>query len=345
MSTNLRALIRYRTIHQCLNRTYKQWTWETLAEACGEAMREYIHTDQPNPSRRSIMYDINVMRHGKLGFYAPIVYDRNSKSYYYSEPGFSIYNIPLTKDDVDELRHALVILKQFQGFKQVQGIEEFVTRLEHNLSLVTDRPSNIIHFDQPHDPAGIQWLSPLYNAIFKKLPKKISYHPFHQETAFETLISPLLLKEYNNRWFLIAWNHEHQRIHNYPLDRILSLSSTIEIVYHQIPEFNPNHYFKNVVGVSFYEEQSNPEIVQLWINAQQAPYIKTKPLHASQTIIHTNESGTLFQFKLIPNYELESKILALGEAAEVIQPTSLRTKIISRIESLARRYANLKDEL
>ena len=79
MPTNLHALVRYRTIDDCLTKRYRRWTWQDLAEACAEKIYEYEGIEAV-PSRRTIMYDIQYMRDGKLGYYAPIVYDRNSKS-------------------------------------------------------------------------------------------------------------------------------------------------------------------------------------------------------------------------------------------------------------------------
>lgn len=338
MATNLHALIRYRTIDHCLRRPYRTWGWQELSEACGEALREYIHSNQPNPSRRSIMYDINTMRHGKLGYHAPIVYRRAEKSYRYDDPEFTITNSPLMPDDVQELRHALAILKQFSGFRQVSGIERVTTRLEHSLHLVTKKPDDIIHFDQPHDAEGLQWLNPLYEAIHKRQSRQLAYQPFYEEEPYETVISPLLLKEYNKRWFLIAWDHTRSRIQTFPLDRIQVLAEAADTPYHQVDGFSPHRYFRDIVGVSFYDEQTQVEDIRLWVSARQAPYLTTKPLHASQEILASDAEGTLFGYRLIPNYELESLILALGEAAEVRAPASLRHRLHERVQAMQQRY-------
>ncbi len=339
MSTNLHALIRYRTIHHCLQRTHRRWTWEALANACGDALREYVSSDLPDPSRRSIMYDIQTMRHGKLGYHAPIVYDRRTRSYRYTDPDFSIYDIPLTADDLEELRHALTILQQFRGFPQVQGVEEMVTRLEHNLSVVTAKPGDIIHFDQPHQPSGLQWLPNLYQALSGKLPQKLTYLPFYYEEPYETVVSPLLLKEYNKRWFLIAWDHERQRTQTFPLDRIQQLTAETEMTYHQLQDFIPDRYFRDIVGVSFNDDQPERQEVHLWVHPDQAPYLRTKPLHHSQTILEESDTGTLFQYHLIPNYELEAQILALGDLAEVRAPATLRERMAERVRVMAERYS------
>lgn len=80
MPANLHALIRYRTIDRCLRNIDQSWSWEELAESCSQALADQMKIEK-DISRRTIMYDINYMRSGKLGYEAPIEYDRKEKSY------------------------------------------------------------------------------------------------------------------------------------------------------------------------------------------------------------------------------------------------------------------------
>jgi len=84
-----------------------------------------------------------------------------------------------------------------------------------------------------------------------------------------------------------------------------------------------------MIGVS---RPSNGVLTRIQIKfiPEQAPYIKTKPLHGSQRIISENEDGLIIQIEVIPNYELESLILSFGDSCEVISPTFLRQKITER---------------
>src|SRR5271170_2302427 len=88
MPVNRNALIRYRTIDQCLQNRYKKWTLDDLIDACGEALYEYQGIDT-GVSRRTIQADIEMMRSNKLGYEAPIeVVDK--KYYTYSDKNYSI---------------------------------------------------------------------------------------------------------------------------------------------------------------------------------------------------------------------------------------------------------------
>lgn len=99
MSLNKNALIRYKTIDKCLQNHYRNWTLEDLIDACSDALYE-LEGHDVNVSKRTVQLDIQMMRSDKLGYNAPIeVYDK--KFYRYSEPDFSITDIPLTENDMN----------------------------------------------------------------------------------------------------------------------------------------------------------------------------------------------------------------------------------------------------
>ena len=66
MPVTRNALIRYKTIDQCLQNRYRKWTLHDLIEACSEALYEYEGIDK-GVSRRSVQADIQMMRSDKLG--------------------------------------------------------------------------------------------------------------------------------------------------------------------------------------------------------------------------------------------------------------------------------------
>ena len=88
MSVNKLALIRYKTIDDCLCNRRRKWTLEDLIEKVGEALydTEGIST---GVSRRTIQADIQLMRSDKLGYNAPIVI-RDKKYYCYEDADYSI---------------------------------------------------------------------------------------------------------------------------------------------------------------------------------------------------------------------------------------------------------------
>ena len=66
MPANRNALIRYKTIDNCLRNPYRRWTLEDLVDACSDALYEYEGIDK-GISKRTVQMDIQIMRSEKLG--------------------------------------------------------------------------------------------------------------------------------------------------------------------------------------------------------------------------------------------------------------------------------------
>lgn len=108
MPANKNALIRYKTIDTCLRNRYRRWTLDDLVEACSDALYD-MEGITKGVCARTVQMDIQIMRSDKLGYYAPIeVYDRIY--YRYSDPDYSITNLPLTMDDCLLLKEAITLL-------------------------------------------------------------------------------------------------------------------------------------------------------------------------------------------------------------------------------------------
>jgi len=99
MATNKHAIIRYRTIDRCLRDLDRQWTWKELAAACSAEI-SVVSKEDVSISERTIKYDISAMRSDeRLGYHAPIEYDRKEKSYYYTDPQYRLTESAINKSD------------------------------------------------------------------------------------------------------------------------------------------------------------------------------------------------------------------------------------------------------
>lgn len=82
MPANKNALIRYKTIDNCLRNPYRKWALEDLVEACCDALYEFEGITK-GVSVRTVQSDIQMMRSDKLGC-APglkVIYPRHVVAY------------------------------------------------------------------------------------------------------------------------------------------------------------------------------------------------------------------------------------------------------------------------
>ncbi|MBI1308090.1 MAG: WYL domain-containing protein [Bacteroidetes bacterium] len=336
MPVNRNALIRYKTIDRCLQNRYRKWTLEDLIEACSDALYEYEGIDK-GVSRRTVQADIQLMRSDKLGYNAPIaVVDK--RYYTYSDSSYSITNIPLTENDLSKLSEAVEFLKQFQGFTQFRELDTMVSKLEDHIYAQRSSTRPVIDFEKNTDLKGLEFLDELYHAIINKHTVSLTYQSFQARDKSKFDFHPYLLKEFRNRWFVIGKKTAKGKILNLALDRIHAVDRSHED-YAEPDNFNPDLYFRDVIGVTV-SENLRPVNVVLRITNKHAPYILTKPLHSSQKLIERTDSGTIISLRVQHNFELEKEILSYGEQIEVILPLKLRHMIGSRLAEAQKPYGN-----
>ncbi|WP_028890449.1 helix-turn-helix transcriptional regulator [Tenacibaculum ovolyticum] len=333
MASNKNALIRYKTIDQCLRNTMKRWTLNDLIDACSDALYEYEGKDV-YVSKRTIQLDIQLMRSDKLGYNAPIeVYER--KYYRYAEESYSIMNIPVTDNDVKIINESIQVLRQFKDFSLFKEMDGVLQRLEDSVyaSQKTNRP--IIHLDKNEQLKGLEYIDPIYKAIQNKKVITVTYQSFKAHKASDMTVHPQLLKEYNNRWFLLA-THKKKFI-TLALDRISNILFNDKMEYNDLA-IDGDAYYKEVIGATVADTRA--QRIQFWIDKKNAPYVITKPFHKSQRLIKHTEDGVIFNILVQVNYELERMILGFGDAIEIQKPEKLRNRMITKLQNSVSRYSS-----
>ena len=331
MPINKNALIRYKTIDKCLQNQYRQWTLNDLIEACSDALYEYEGKDV-DVSKRTVQLDIQMMRSDKLGYNAPIVvYDR--KYYKYEDDDYSIVNIPVTDKDVKVMNEAIQVLRQFKDFSLFKEMDGVLQRLEDSVYSSQKDKRAIIHLDKNEQLKGLEYIDVIYAAIQNKKVIDVDYQSFRARQASTMTVHPQLLKEFNNRWFLLA-SHKGKYI-TLALDRMSKIVQVENMEYldHNI---DGDVYYKDVVGVTV--SNSRPQRIEFWIDRANAPYVITKPFHKSQRIIKRTDDGVIFNILVQVNFELERLILGFGDSIEVLKPRKLRQRMIKKLQQSVSRY-------
>lgn len=334
MALNRLALIRYRTIDKCLRNRARRWTLEDLIDACSDALYEYEGTDRP-VSRRTIQYDIQMMRSDKLGYEAPIiVVDR--KYYTYEDPSYGILQGPLSEADLDHLGEAVAVLKQFQGFGHLEELGGLVQKLEDKVQTGRGQQRTAIFLESNERLQGLEYLEALFQAVRQEKVVRLAYQSFRAKAPSLVDVNPLLLREFNNRWFLIGTKEREHRIMSFALDRIQSVTYP-DLPFYPQPGFVPEEYYRDVVGVTVNNRRTSR--IRLSIDKRNAPYVLTKPLHASQqTVEQLADGSVIVEIQVVPNFELERLLLGFGPGLEVLSPPKLRKRIAHLLSLATERY-------
>ena len=200
MPANKNALIRYKTIDNCLRRRHRRWTLNDLVEACCDALYDAEGISR-GVSVRTVQSDIQMMRSDKLGYNAPIeVYEH--KYYRYADPDYSISNMPLSQNDYEVLTEAVDMLRQLEDFEQFAEMSDVIGRLNEKLLTSKNNQDPIIHFDSVPNLKGLKLLNPLYNYILQEQPLIVKSDIIKRQDAISELINSYIdreeLREYLN---------------------------------------------------------------------------------------------------------------------------------------------------
>ena len=329
MPVDKQVLLRYKILNRCFRNRYKEYTIDDLVDACNEALRK---ADKQDVSKRTIQNDINVLEadHG-------ILLDEKLKRgrqrlYRYRDTSYSLPFLRMNDEERNKIQDAIRVLEDFEGDPLYDWARTLLMQVGGGM--FNEDSSLVVSFQSNPDLKGLNLFGKLLQAILTKRTLKIIYTPFGKDSYSER-VYPYHLKQFNDRWYLIAQAVGYETLGHYALDRIESFEE-ISIPYKE-SEVNFNEYFDDVIGVTV-TGRSEPTDVVLRVSNKRFNYIKTKPLHLSQRIISEEDDYTTISINVKINLELISLILSFGPDVEVIAPASLRAMIAKDVSVMRDKY-------
>jgi predicted DNA-binding transcriptional regulator YafY len=216
-------------------------------------------------------------------------------------------------------------------------MSEMIAKLENNLHRNRTEGHNIIQFESNALLKGLNWIDPIYKAIAARRSLQLEYRSFRARESRKGIYYPYLLKEYRNRWFLLTRIKDRDHLLTLALDRIEALEELPKEPYAGYPGVDFDHHFDNVIGVTKSERDRTAKVV-LEVSPRMKPYILTKPLHPSQTILKEMQGQMILQIEVVLNFELEREILGFGAEVKVLSPRILVKRIKEALEKAVGLY-------
>ena len=333
MAQGKNAYIRYKVLDRCFRDRRKKYFIDDLVNICNEELFNY---DGSSVTERQVRADIHFMQR-EAGGAIPLETKRvGHKVYYrYSNPNFSIKNLPMSQQEAELLSDTISMLSRFKGMPNHEWLEATIAQMKSTFNLDNGQQS-YVSFSQNEDLRGLNYFSRLYEAIASCQVVSLQYHKFTGE-AWERLVHPYQLRQYNNRWFLVGWEPAVAAkipLVVIPLDRIddYRILDKEHFVSYQ---GDIDECFKDIVGVSLKFKEPCQHIVFKAYHPTSS-YIETKPIHHSQRVVERHEEYTIFSLDLIPTYEFETIMLTYADKCEILEPLDLREKIKERAKNIVK---------
>ena len=344
MPTNKNALIRYKYLDRLLSDHYHYYDIHDLTEKVNDMLYE---DGFPEVTQRCIEKDLVSLEGAP--FSAPIErYKKNGKNCItYGKYSFSIFKQEMSREEKSLLREVLSTLGQFGGLDNFKWLDDFKV----GLGLEERRP--IISFsNNPYYLSDSTLLGTLFDEISNEVVIRLSYHTFTDKTIRSIDFHPYLLRQYNDRWFLIGAADSDKKILNFALDRIDNAEPLPEKKYIECPE-DLYDRFEDVVGVSVYDRE--PGHILFWVSDVSKDYVATKAIHGSQTQLKGEaeqslrsqypnlEGGAFFTIDCIRNYELIRELWSYGKELLILySDDNIQNDIFDTICEMKEKYSKLR---
>lgn len=339
MPTNKNAAIRYQTLDKCFRDRRHRYYIEDLIDKCEEAI--YYYNGVGGVSRRQIFEDIKFME-SETGWSVPLERKQDGRRVYYRyrDPDFTINAQPLTEDEARQLRSVIITLRRFRGLPSNAWVDEVISNLEWRFGL-RGKQENMIGFEQNPYLRGLNLLPDIIDAATSHQAVRITYRNYKNcDEEYTVVVHPWYIKQYNNRWFLMAYDAEADRISNYALDRIQNFNVEEDVAYISNKEVDFEHYFDDVFGVTIPPSDVEKIRVLLQFSKKQYPYIVSKPLHHSQEIV--DAENRILAVEVRPTYEFTQLILSFGFDVQVLEPEPFKQEILANLRRNLQNYNEMQ---
>ncbi len=255
-------------------------------------------------SKRTLQRDIREIRNI---FGVHIEYSKTSKGYFISQSEMENMN--------------------FQ--RMIEAFDMF-----NSLNLAQDL-TPFIHLEKRR-PQGTENLYGLLHAIKNKFQIKFSYHKFWEDEISQRKAEPYALKEFKNRWYLLAKDSKDDNIKSFALDRLTNLEITNRAF--EFPKtYNIEESYRYCFGIISPTDEEPQEII-LSFDPFQGKYIKSLPLHETQQILIDNENELQVKLKLCLTHDLIMELLSFGDNMKVLNPEALINEIKAAHQNAFKQY-------
>ena len=378
MPSNKNAVIRYMYLDQMLSDRYNKYTCEELLKKVNARLElagyPTIGGDQSDYDRyiksgkRVIQLDLQALQDSPFN----MEIDSSEKLYgspvyRYADQTQSLFSKPLSDDEKRLLQEVLNTLGQFDGLNNFEWLHDLQEKLNDRKSFGRNEfdkenldSRKIISFSSNDYLEGKDFLGTLFALISNKKVVDVEYEPFG-EAPRTIRLYPYLLKQYNDRWYLIGtplatpeFPYRADFYVNLPLERMNGVAAVDGVEYIDCDEYFEERY-EDIVGITWLKEEDLTEIL-LAVKTTYTGYVDTKPLHGSQAKLSAErqaelhdkygafEGYTFYTLNLKPNRELYNTIYRSGDDIVLLSPDKIRENMIQELTSSLEKMKSVRSE-
>lgn len=247
--------------------------------------------------------------------------------------------------DVDEqkaLLHAAVFAKE-AGYPFSEALSRSTEKLKmysnrEQESIINRHLAGFEVINRDIDPSVKATLEELELAVANEYSVKIEYRTGHEEHPRQRVIDPYGMLYWNNKWYTIGFCHLRNEIRSFRAERILKIKQT-QMMFKRPEAFSAKKYFLQ----NLLPDLRKDEMISLIIGGRSEAL--------DDLCIHwflghhlkertSNQAVFLLDERVIHTY-VPNFLLSYGKAIQVIEPQSLKKKLVAVASELMEYYKTL----
>jgi predicted DNA-binding transcriptional regulator YafY len=309
------AMRRYMVIDRLLRNPMRKYP--TMAEIIDACMDKLDYA----PSEETIQKDIRNMKlEHPQGFGAPIRFCRVNMGYEYTDPNYTLTAVSLQDSEIATIENAIELINAIGGTrigaKFNHAMQKVLSATLERKDLMDSLP--VLQTMTPPVPKGLEYFDLYYQACKERIPLSLIHFSYQSREFKHILLHPFLIKEFDNRWYLIGYSEAHSEVRTFGIDRI-SQPEKINKPYIPSDRETVLDYLHDIYGVYPIAGQKKTTIT-IYADEMATHYFKAYPLHQSQQLSIKNYGDSEISFELIPSMELARYFLSQGKHVEVLSP-------------------------
>jgi len=182
---------------------------------------------------------------------------------------------------------------------------------------------NLIEIGGNDFDKGLNWVQHIVNAMIEKKAIRIEYKKNIREKAKRKILSPYILKKYESKWYLVAYDHlskYNPKTNVFALCKIEDFSIS-DVNFIDDAYFSAKDYFKYSIGIWHYHNVKPAKVKIQVIDKELWNKCIDDPIHHTQKVISDIES--ILEILVYHTPELEKLILKYGPSIKILSPSTL----------------------
>jgi predicted DNA-binding transcriptional regulator YafY len=191
-----------------------------------------------------------------------------------------------------------------------------------------------VFLDDTQITHGLEHISSILSAIRSNRKLEIEHQKFWTAPTTRT-VSPLFLKQFRHRWYLIAREEETEKVKSFGLDRMLQ-ATVLNNAFRFRKEDDHDAMFSHVIGL--YDNEEEPQQIRFWSELSHAGYLRSVKIHRSQKETGDLDNGIVFEVNVVPNYEFFQQMLMMEAKVRILSPEPVVSTMQKMLKGILQRY-------